>query len=604
MLNDALRNEAFKNALQTAIAKATKTGTKLRLLDIGTGTGLLSLYARKLGAHSIIACEDSKVMVTVADHVFQRNGIRNDIQLINRYSTDLKDVDIGGRVDLIVTETLDSGVFGEHILQTLIHAKENLLKPNGWVIPSRIKLFIAGFESKSIANENVCINSGFTDTIYLKGYRLVANTSEPYDTENIRQFKDFKLITKIEEAFSCDFNDLDEMRRCLDGTREQKVRLDYQQTGFLDGFVVFFALNLDEAIVIESNLETQSCWDQTIFKLNHRFANNEKLKYLNVTVSCKEGVLNLCHYYNFPGKVLSVSADVIKFINDAEYLNKLEVDFFSGASRLRRNLPATPAAVSDAISKKATYGNVLDFSPFPYIGVCLLKEKRVARLYCSKECQEFIYFVATWNCLNYDSIVFIDEPTVILCNEEKFDVIILAPIETLGCVNSSQISNYSILRTNKLAENGLMIPHKLELWGQMIESTWLTQVSRVTNPELVHLRIADLINQFSTKNHLNLQWFDHEKVSNPFQVAEIRWDDELQEKHILIKIKPTSRQIDGILYFFRVYLTSSAEPISTRRNASYINRACFVTDEFACKNAKAKMHFMQNHGVISCKLSR
>lgn len=37
------------------------------------------------------------------------------------------------RVDLVVTELVDSGLLGEHILPVLRHARANLLKPTGEV---------------------------------------------------------------------------------------------------------------------------------------------------------------------------------------------------------------------------------------------------------------------------------------------------------------------------------------------------------------------------------------------------------------------------------------------------------------------------------------
>lgn len=585
MLNDVQRNSAFRRAIAGAI---TTHGFR-NILDIGTGTGLLSIYAQQtLPDINVIACEDTKIMLNIAQQVLKINNLEQRVRLLNKYSHDLTETDLGGvRSDLIVTETLDSGVFGEAILQTLIHAKEHLLQPNtGRIIPSRIQMYIAGFESKQIASENVCINNGFADLIYLKSHRLVAKCTEPYDTENVRQIKDFKIITSIEQAFECDFNNLLEMKQCLDGTIEKKVRLDYERAGFLDGFVMWFALTLDEQNVIESKPSVNSCWDQTIFKLNHRFANMEKLKYLNVTVSCKDGILNLSHYYNFPGKVLAVQQDVIKFINDTVYLNKMEFDFFS--------------SMKGRHSKR--YDTVLDFSPFPYIGISLMKEKRAQKLYCSKESQDFICFVAFCNCLQFENIVFIDDPVEVLYVGEKFDLIILSPIDTLGCVNSSQISNYTILKTNNLNPNGCMIPHKIELWAELIASDWLARVGRCTNGELDALRVTELMNQFATTNQLNLLSFEHEKLSNPFQVADIQLDDAFAENLVKLKVKCSDKPVNGILYFYKIYVAETAEPISTRRNCSHIRRACFVVDDFKCENAKATVHFVQNHGVIKCCL--
>lgn len=605
MLNDADRNLTFKNAIRNAI----QVNGCRRVLDIGTGTGLLSIYAKQMGAHEIIACEDSKVMIDIAQQVLNFNEMDQQINLINKYSCDLNASDIGGRVDLVVTETLDSGVFGEGILQNLIHAKEALLKTNGGgqIIPSRIKLYIAGFESKTIAAENVCINNSFFDLIYTKGFRLVAESSEPYDTENVRQLKDFKLITKTEEAFDCDFNNLDEMKQCLDGTRVNKVRLEYERSGYLDGFVVWFSLYLDETNVIESNPATVSCWDQTIFKLNHRFANMEKLKYLNVTVSCKDGILNLNHYYDYTGKVVSVSQEIIRFINDTEYLNKLEFDFFSNS----------PKPTIDDLNHQhcpiTSYNNVLDFSPFPCIGIGLLKERRAQKLYCSKAAQSFIYFVAACNCIALEQFVFIDASIDVLFDAStdpiKFDVIILSLIDQYGCVNSGEIANYHILKTHKLTANGCMIPHRLELCGQLISSDWLSHVSRVTNPELNSLHISPVINRFQTTHQLNLLCFDHEKLSNPVPFGDIQLDDQFYEKYILIKLKPTDKPINGILYFFKIYFTATAtEPITTRRNSSFIKRACFVIGDGGMTLTsgggpinKAIVHFSQNHGVIKCE---
>lgn len=585
MLNDMQRNAAFRHAITAAITK----NNYRNILDIGTGTGLLSIYAQQtLPDVNVTACEDTKIMLNIAQQVLKVNHLEKRVRLLNKYSHDLTEMDLlgGMRADLIVTETLDSGVFGEAILQTLIHAKETLLQSNGRIIPNRIKMFIAGFESKQIASENVCINNGFSDLIYLKSHRLVAKCTEPYDTENVRQIKDFKIITSIEEAFECDFNNLTEMKHCLDGTIEKKVRLDYERTGFLDGFVMWFTLMLDDNNHIESKPSVNSCWDQTIFKLNHRFANMEKLKYLNVTISCKDGILNINHYYNFPGKVLAVQQDVIKFINDTVYLNKLEFDFFT--------------SMKGRHSKR--YNTILDFSPFPYIGISLMKEKRADKLYCSKESQDFICFVAFCNCLQYENIIFIDDPVDVLYIGEKFDLIILAPIDTLGCVNSSQISNYTILKTNNLNQNGCIIPHKIELWAELISSEWLTRVGKCINTELDALHITELMNQFSTTNQLNLLSFEHEKLSNPFQVADIQLNDLFAEKLIKLKVKCSDKPVNGILYFYKIYVAETAEPISTRRNCSHIRRACFVVDDFKCENAKATVHFVQNHGVIKCCL--
>ena len=84
MLNDKHRNHAFDKAIRKKIAMGYDS-----VLDIGTGTGLLSLYARDAGAAEIYACESSPVMSEIAAKVFTKNNA-DKMKLIPKMSTDLK----------------------------------------------------------------------------------------------------------------------------------------------------------------------------------------------------------------------------------------------------------------------------------------------------------------------------------------------------------------------------------------------------------------------------------------------------------------------------------------------------------------------------------
>lgn len=52
MLNDAPRNLAYQRAISRAVAAQSKLG-EVHVLDIGAGTGLLSMYAVQAGAHKV-----------------------------------------------------------------------------------------------------------------------------------------------------------------------------------------------------------------------------------------------------------------------------------------------------------------------------------------------------------------------------------------------------------------------------------------------------------------------------------------------------------------------------------------------------------------------
>lgn len=57
MLHDTERNQKYSMALKEAIQDMKSRGRKANVLDIGTGTGLLSMLAVKAGADSVVTIE-------------------------------------------------------------------------------------------------------------------------------------------------------------------------------------------------------------------------------------------------------------------------------------------------------------------------------------------------------------------------------------------------------------------------------------------------------------------------------------------------------------------------------------------------------------------
>ena len=108
MLNDSKRNESFRSALEAYVKKGNKS-----VLDIGSGTGVLSIFAHQCGASPVISCERSEIMIDITKKVLEANELGSNIQVIPKLSNDIViGKDLKKKVALVVSETVDSGIFG------------------------------------------------------------------------------------------------------------------------------------------------------------------------------------------------------------------------------------------------------------------------------------------------------------------------------------------------------------------------------------------------------------------------------------------------------------------------------------------------------------
>lgn len=136
MLRDEVRNEAYRQA----IAHLVKPGDVV--LDMGAGTGILSIFAAVAGAKKVYAVERTEV-AAVARRIIEKNGFSDRIEVIEQ---DLEDVTLPEKVDVIVSEWMGGFGVDENMLAPLVMARDRWLKPGGTIIPGRVTSFVAAAE--------------------------------------------------------------------------------------------------------------------------------------------------------------------------------------------------------------------------------------------------------------------------------------------------------------------------------------------------------------------------------------------------------------------------------------------------------------------------
>lgn len=150
MLNDTRRNDAFEAAIVAAIAKA---GPAARVLDIGTGSGLLSMMAARAGAKSVTACEMVPVIADMARKIIADNGYSNTVAVHTASSNNLVVGEhLDDRADILVSEILSSDLLTERVIDTFEDAHARLLKPNAIIIPRSASAIGCLVESQVLAD--------------------------------------------------------------------------------------------------------------------------------------------------------------------------------------------------------------------------------------------------------------------------------------------------------------------------------------------------------------------------------------------------------------------------------------------------------------------
>ena len=137
MLRDSQRNAAYRKAIEAVVPGR-------RVLDIGTGSGLLAMMAARAGAHSVVACEGNPRLAETARAVIAANGLADRITVIAKPSQELdRQRDLDGGADCIVSEIFSETLVGEGVIGTLTHAREELAAPGAVFLPERAEIRIA-----------------------------------------------------------------------------------------------------------------------------------------------------------------------------------------------------------------------------------------------------------------------------------------------------------------------------------------------------------------------------------------------------------------------------------------------------------------------------
>lgn len=278
MLRDTKRCEAYRQTIKQVV----KPGDEV--LDIGTGTGILAMFAAAAGAKAVYAVERTSV-VELAVSIIKANGMSDRIRIIH---DDMENVRLPGKVDVITAEWMGGFGVDENLLAAVIEARDRWLKPGGKMIPAKVTAFFAPVCDKNISN-----NIGFWRT---RPYGLdLSPVAQSTANEVHNAMHHILPATLLASPAVMWVNDV-----CRDTAERAKqpyaadVSFVVNRAGTLSALAAWFSAELGASITLTNGPEAPAThWGRTVLPLEE---SQEVMpgQVVRATVKCTPAGRNLC----------------------------------------------------------------------------------------------------------------------------------------------------------------------------------------------------------------------------------------------------------------------------------------------------------------------
>jgi protein arginine N-methyltransferase 7 len=241
--NDLPRNAAYDAALRRAI----KPGD--RVLEIGTGSGILAMMAARAGAAEVITCEMNPVVAERAARIIAQNGYAGRVRVIAKHSDALRlGVDLSRPADVLVSEIIGPTLLGENVLPVMDMVAHRLLRDGGTIIPARGSVRVALADYALAAKRQLGTIDGFD----LSAFNGLLPPDYPIGVSN----RHLTLRSTAADLFAFDFqSEIPEWGRASITLRTQG--------GPANGVVQWIRLQMDDITVYENQPHptATSSWD-------------------------------------------------------------------------------------------------------------------------------------------------------------------------------------------------------------------------------------------------------------------------------------------------------------------------------------------------------
>ncbi|XP_043489158.1 protein arginine N-methyltransferase 1 [Polistes fuscatus] len=253
MLTDSIRTKSYRDAL---FSNSTRFNNCI-MLDVGCGTGILSMFAAISGCRKVISVDQSDVIYQAMD-IIRENNLDNVITLKKGR---LEDISLGEeKVDAIISEWMGYFLLFEGMLDTVIYARDHYLVANGVLMPNRCSMSIVG----SGDTQRYVDLIDYWSNVY--GFKMSCMKSEVLKEPSIEICRSEYIITTAAEIQTFDLYTV--TTDCVNFSAP--FNLTVKKTGSLTAIIGYFDVFFDLETAINFSTGPNASpthWKQTVFSL-------------------------------------------------------------------------------------------------------------------------------------------------------------------------------------------------------------------------------------------------------------------------------------------------------------------------------------------------
>ncbi|XP_028289580.1 protein arginine N-methyltransferase 2 [Parambassis ranga] len=264
MLSDKSRTETYQ---QVILSNSASLRNKV-VMDLGCGTGIISLFCAKLAQPSVVYAVEASSMAEYTRQLVKQNGCEEVVTVLQGRA---EEIELPEQVDILVSEWMGNCLLFEFMVESVLLARDRWLRDGGVMWPSSAALTLVPCQADGYYTEKMAF--------WERPYGLDFTPLQPLAKQEFFTKPKFSHRIDPEDCLSasCDVICLDMYTLQVTDLEEMKGQFHFsvEKSGVFHGFTAWFTVNFEGLEAGSATVELSTGpdsepthWKQTLFMLD------------------------------------------------------------------------------------------------------------------------------------------------------------------------------------------------------------------------------------------------------------------------------------------------------------------------------------------------